>query len=152
MSQTLRDDPEKVVLAPATAAERFSANAATWVFIHDPEDLTTKEQAELDLICQYSQTARTTYELTQHFLTMLRKRRGHEFGTWLEAVEASQIAELRRFAHSLCQDKEAVIAGLTLSVSNGPVEAQVQNLKLVKRSMYGRAKLPLLRQRLLHAA
>ncbi len=44
--------------------------------------------------------------------------------TWLEAVEASQIAELRRFAHSLCQDKDAVVAGLTLSVSNGPVEAQ----------------------------
>jgi transposase len=71
---------------------------------------------------------------------------------WLSAVQASPIPELGRFAHSLCQDKEAVIAGLTLSVSNGPVEAQVQNLKLVKRSMYGRAKLPLLRQRLLHAA
>jgi transposase len=150
--QALRDDPEKVTLAPATAAERFSANAATWLFIHDPEDLTTKEQAELDLICQYSQTARTTYELTQHFLTMLRKRRGQDFENWLSAVQASPIPELGRFAHSLCQDKEAVIAGLTLSVSNGPVEAQVQNLKLVKRSMYGRAKLPLLRQRLLHAA
>jgi transposase len=150
--QALRDDPEKVTLAPATAAERFSANAATWLFIHDPEDLTTKEQIELDLICQYSQTARTTYDLTQQFLTMLRKRRGQNFETWLSAVEASHIAELGRFADSLCKDKEAVIAGLTLSVSNGPVEAQVQKLKLVKRSMYGRAKLPLLRQRLLHAA
>src|SRR6266568_4201661 len=150
--QALRDDPEKVALAPATAAERFSANAATWLFIHDPEDLTTKEQTELDLICQYSQTARTTYELTQHFLTMLRLRRGQDFENWLSAVQASSIAELGRFAHSLCSDKEAVIAGLTLSVSNGPVEAQVHKLKLVKRSMYGRAKLPLLRQRLLHAA
>jgi transposase len=36
--------------------------------------------------------------------------------------------------------------------SNGPVEAQIQKLKLIKRSMFGRAKLPLLRQRLLHAA
>jgi hypothetical protein len=52
---------------------------------------------------------------------------------------------------SLLRDKEAVVAGLTLSYSNGPVEAQVQKLKLVKRSMFGRAKLPLLRQRLLHA-
>jgi transposase len=150
--QALRDDPEKVTLSPATAAERFSANAATWLFIHDPEDLTTKEQTELELICQYSQTARTTYDLTQQFLTMLRKRRGQNFEAWLSAVEASHIAELGRFADSLCKDKEAVIAGLTLSVSNGPVEAQVQKLKLVKRSMYGRAKLPLLRQRLLHVA
>ncbi len=150
--QTLRDNPEKITLTPATSAERFSANTATWLFIRDPAQLTAEKQAELELICQHSETARLTYALTQQFMTMLRLRHGHKFERWLEAVEASQIAELRRFAHSLCQDKDAVIAGLTLSVSNGPVEAQVQKLKLVKRSMYGRAKLPLLRQRLLHAA
>ncbi|GAC1635347.1 MAG: hypothetical protein NVS4B11_37540 [Ktedonobacteraceae bacterium] len=150
--QTLRDAPDKITLAPATSAEHFSANTATWLFIRDPAQLTTEKQAELELICQRCETARLTYELTQQFMTMLRLRHGQEFETWLEAVEASQIAELRRFAHSLCQDKDAVVAGLTLSVSNGPVEAQVQKLKLVKRSMYGRAKLPLLRQRLLHAA
>jgi hypothetical protein len=48
-------------------------------------------------------------------MSMLRLRRGQEFETWLEAVEASHIAELCRFAHSLCKDKDAVIAGLTLS-------------------------------------
>jgi transposase len=150
--QTLRDDPEKITLAPATTAERFSANTATWLFIRDPELLTAEKQAELELICQRSETARKTYALTQQFMSMLHLRRGQEFETWLSAVEASHIAELCRLAHSLCQDKDAVVAGLTLSYSNGPVEAQVQKLKLVKRSMYGRAKLPLLRQRLLHAA
>ncbi len=150
--QALRDDPEKITLAPATAAERFSSNTATWLFIRDPKQLTTEKQAELELICQHSETARKTYALTQQFMAMLRLRRGQEFEAWLEAVEASHIAELCRFAHSLCKDKDAVIAGLTLSYSNGPVEAQVQKLKLVKRSMFGRAKLPLLRQRLLNAA
>jgi transposase len=116
--QTLRDDPEKITLAPATSAERFSANTATWLFIRDPAQLTVEKQAELELICQRSETARKTYALAQQFLTMLRLRRGQEFETWLEAVEASQIAELRRFAHSLCQDKDAVVAGLTLSVVN----------------------------------
>jgi transposase len=150
--QELRDNPETVSLPPATGADRFSSNAATWLFIRDPKQLTVKKQAELELICQHSETACLTYELTQQFMSMLRLRHGQEFETWLEAVEASHIAELCRFAHGLCKDKDAVIAGLTLSVSNGPVEAQVQKLKLVKRSMYGRAKLPLLRQRLLHAA
>ena len=70
---------------------------------------------------------------------------------WVQAVETSQLVELRRFARSLCQEKDAVKAGLTLAVSNGPVEAQVQKLKVVKRAMYGTAKPPLLRQRLLHA-
>ena len=150
--QALRDDPEKITLAPETSAERFSANTATWLFIRDPKQLTTEKQAELELICQRSETARQTYVLTQQFMSMLRLRRGQDFETWLSAVEASHIAELCRFAHSLCTDKDAVIAGLTLSYSNGPVEAQVHKLKLVKRSMFGRAKLPLLRQRLLHAA
>ena len=150
--QALRDDPEKITLAPETSAERFSANAATWLFIRDPKQLTTQQQAELELICQRSETARKTYELTQQFMTMLRLRRGQEFETWLWAVEASQLPELCRFAQGLLKDKSAVVAGLTLSYSNGPVEAQVQKLKLVKRQMFGRAKLPLLRQRLLNAA
>ena len=41
---------------------------------------------------------------------------------------------------------------LTLPWSNGQTEGQVNKLKLLKRSMYGRAKLDLLRQRLLRAA
>ena len=85
-------------------------------------------------------------------MSMLRLRRGQDFEIWLSAVEANSIPELRRFAQGLLKDKSAVVAGLTLAYSNGPVEAQVQKLKLVKRSMYGRAKLPLLRQRLLQAA
>ena len=150
--QALRDDPAKITLPPSTGADHFSSNTATWLFIRDPKLLTIKQQAELELICRGSETARKTYELTQQFMSMLRLRRGQEFETWLSAVEASHIAELCRFAHGLCKDKDAVIAGLTLSVSNGPVEAQVHKLKLVKRAMFGRAKLPLLRQRLLHAA
>jgi transposase len=87
--QALRDDPEKIPLAPATAADRFSSKTATWLFIRDPKQLTTKKQAELELICQRSETAHKTYALTQQFMSMLRLRRGQEFEMWLSAVEAS---------------------------------------------------------------
>jgi transposase len=150
--QALRDKPEKITLAPATGADRFSSRTVTWLFLRDPAQLTAEKQAEVELIWKLSETAHKTYALTQQFMTMLRLRHGQDFETWLQAVEASQIPELHRFAQGLLKDKDAVVAGLTLSYSNGPVEAQVQKLKLVKRSMYGRAKLPLLRQRLLHAA
>jgi transposase len=36
--------------------------------------------------------------------------------------------------------------------SNGPVEGQINRLKLIKRSGYGRMQLALLRQRVLYAA
>lgn len=51
----------------------------------------------------------------------------------------------------MSSDRLTLQVALTLSHSNGQTEAQVNKLKLVKRQMYGRAKLPLLRQRLLHA-
>jgi transposase len=146
--QALADEPSSTPLPEASAAERFSANKMTWLFIRDPKQLTRREQAELELICHHSATAALCYQFAQQFMTMLRLHRGQE----LEAVEASELAELRRFAQGLLKDKSAVVAGLTLSYSNGPVEAQVQKLKLVKYSMFGRAKLPLLRQRLLNAA
>ena len=43
-------------------------------------------------------------------------------------------------------------AGLELPWSNGQTEGQVNKLKLLKRSMYGRANLDLLRLRVLYRA
>lgn len=136
--------------SPASVADQFSAHAATWLFLREPEQLTNEEQAELQVICQRSATAEQTYHLAQAFVTMARMRTGQHFDNWFSEVEASHVPELRRFAHNLLKDKEAVVAGLTEKYSNGPVEAHVHKLKLVKRSMFGRAKLPLLKQRLLH--
>lgn len=44
-----------------------------------------------------------------------------------------------------------MIAGFTVQESNGPVEGHITKLKLLKRTMYGRAGFPLLRQRVFHA-
>ncbi len=62
------------------------------------------------------------------------------------------LPELKSFARGIQQDKAAVLAGLSLPWSQGPLEGHVNRLKLIKRSMYGRAKLPLLRARVLHVA
>ena len=50
------------------------------------------------------------------------------------------------------QDEQAVGAALVLPWSSGQIEGQANRLKLVKRQGYGRAKLDLLRARLVHAA
>jgi transposase len=66
-------------------------------------------------------------------------------------VNQSNILELQSFAAGVEKDKEAVRAGLTWWINNGMVEGHVTKLKLIKRSMYGKAGFPLLRQRVLHA-
>jgi transposase len=70
---------------------------------------------------------------------------------WTERAKASGIAELKAFAVKLFQDTETVVATMILPYSQGQIEGRVNKLKLVKRSMYGRGKFDLLRQRVLYA-
>jgi transposase len=108
------------------------------------------QKRELMLIRQASSSAEAAYGLAQAFMQMIREHTGQQLDTWISSVEASRLPELESFAKGIQQDKAAVIAGLTLPWSNGPTEGHVNRLKLIKRSMYGRAKLPLLRARVIH--
>jgi hypothetical protein len=50
------------------------------------------------------------------------------------------------FAAGLSSDRDDVVAGLTQPWSSGPVEGHVNRIKTIKRQMYGRANLDLLRK------
>jgi len=54
-----------------------------------------------------------------------------------------------RLANGIRRDYAAVKTGVTLEWSNGPTEGHINRLKQVKRQMYGRAKLDLLKLRLM---
>jgi len=84
----------------------------------------------------------------QAFARMARERQGDRLDAWMHDARASGIAELRGFADGLCADKAAVQAGVTLPWSPGQTEGFV-NKVMLKRHMCGRAKLDLLRQRVL---
>jgi transposase len=62
------------------------------------------------------------------------------------------VPELKRYAASLQADLSAVRAAFALPWSNGQVEGQINRLKFLKRQMYGRASVELLRLRVLHPA
>jgi transposase len=59
---------------------------------------------------------------------------------------------LKDFVAGLRRDLEAVQAALDLPWTTSPAEGQISRLKMLKRTMYGRAGFHLLRQRVLHAA
>ncbi|MFL5860164.1 MAG: ISL3 family transposase [Solirubrobacteraceae bacterium] len=117
-----------------------------------PERRTDEQRAYLKLLAAEEPTIATAIELAEDFLVMLRRREGERLEAWLNTVEASDIDEVKRFAAKLRTDHAAVQAGLTLRHSNGQTEGHVNRLKLVKRQGYGRAKVDLLRKRLLRAA
>ncbi len=130
--------------------ENFSARRAAWLFVRQPDKLDETSRQELALIRAASPSAEAAYRLAQAFMQMIWQRTGKPLETWLSLAEESALPELKSFAKGIRQDQAAVFAGLTLPWSNGPVEGHVNRLKLIKRSMYGRAKLRLLRQRVLH--
>jgi transposase len=87
--------------------------------------------------------------LTQDFTEIVRQRQPGQLEPWLERATASGLQAFKSFANGLRADYAAVKAGVTLSWSTGPVEGQINRLKMLKRQMYGRAHMDLLRQRVL---
>ena len=75
-----------------------------------------------------------------------------ELDIWLDAARLGDIPALKTFAAGLERDGAAVRAALTTSWSNGQAEGQISRVKMLKRTMYGRAGFPLLRPRVLPAA
>jgi transposase len=71
---------------------------------------------------------------------------------WLQEASNSVSPELCGFGEGLRGDYDAVRAALCERWSNGQVEGQINRLKLLKRQMYGRANLDLLKQRAVGAA
>jgi transposase len=83
---------------------------------------------------------------------MMRARAAATLGPWLVDCLASGMPAVVNFASGLQREQSAVQAALSLPYSNGQVEGQIAKLKFLKRQSYGRAKLDLLCQRMLHAA
>jgi transposase len=141
----------QVPLLPV-AKRQLSARQASWLLVRSPEDLDDEEQAALIHMRQASSDLDRAYVLAQEFGQIIREHRHAALDLWLHKGETSLIPELKSFVAGLRRDHPAVEAALKLGWSNGQVEGQVNRLKFLKRSMYGRANFDLLRQRVLCAA
>jgi transposase len=82
------------------------------------------------------------------FHRMIRQRSSRDLDRWIATAASGLFAA---FARGIQADIRAVRAAIELPWSNGQTEGQINRLKLVKRQMYGRAKLDLLEARLVGA-
>lgn len=138
-------------LPPPGITERFSVQQALWLLVRPQERLKDDEQSNLQAVCDGCSELAALHVLAQSFGQIVRKREGHRLQGWIQQIEASNFRDVQRFVAGLQRDHAEVLAGLTLVYSNGMVEGFVNKLKLIKRMGYGRARFPLLRQRVLHA-
>ena len=123
----------------------------TWLLLRQPERLNEQDQMMLAFIREVH-ALDMTYHLAQQFFTMVKERLVDQLDLWLQDSLHSGIPDLQTFAEGLQREYNAMKAALTLPYSNGPVEGNVNKLKYIKRSMYGRGSFELLRQRVLQAA
>ena len=83
--------------------------------------------------------------LLDRFAALISARKADLLDPWL--VDAAR-SEMSLFAAGIAADKAAVTAAAVAVWSNGQTEGQVNKRKAVKRQMFGRAKVDLLRARL----
>jgi transposase len=143
--------PKGSPVAPNPSFPVPSARRASWLLMTDSVELTEDEAAFASHLCDGCSEARTGQLLAKDFTRMVKEKDAPALDAWIERAKGSCIPELINFATVLCRDHAAVSAALTLDISNGQVEGQINRLKLIKRAMYGRANFDLLKRRVLAA-
>lgn len=151
-SQPVLRQPTHRAHTAAPTTRRLGPKRAARLFVRNPEDLSPEQRTQLAQVLTERADLQPIYELAQAFVRLVPGGPSSALEPWLVEAEQAAWPELRQFAAGLREDQAAVEAALRLPYSTGPVEGQITRLKLLKRQMYGRARLPLLRARVLARA
>jgi transposase len=132
---------------PAVAeppCQPLTPRRATWLVLRREAQRTEAEAQQLTQLHEQSAEVAEAIDLAQDFTQLVRQRQPEGLDPWLQRATASALEAVQRFAKGLYEDYEAVKAGVTLPWSTGPVEGHINRLKMLKRQMFGRARLDLL--------
>ena len=144
-----RSRPVLVAVAPC---RELTPRSAAWTVLRREERRSAQDSEVLADLRRYDPELDEAVTLAEAFIGMVRNRAPDRLDPWLKQALRSTLRPLRSFAKHLSADYDAVRAAVTLGWSNGPVEGQINRLKMLKRTMYGRAGLDLLSRRFLLAA
>ncbi len=142
--------PRKPRLSSQPRKRRLSSRGAAFLMILAPSQLTKVQQQQLEQINLHEEL-HTVYLLSQEFVTLLKEQQAETLDSWLKRAKESRVTELGSFVNGIRRDYAAVRAACSLPWSNGTTEGHVNRLKFLKRQMFGRAHLDLLRVKVLHA-
>lgn len=105
---------------------------------------TFKDEIEEKL---YSNTEKYSQikSLIYNFRKIVKNKEYKKLDDWIKNAIDSNIKELKSFSNGLLNDIEAVKNAIKYSYNNGLAEGHINRLKVIKRIMYGRANIDLLR-------
>jgi len=100
--------------------------------LEEPAELRPEEHAFVQVLGDRCAELRISAELARAFAGMVRHRHAGDWENWMTNAQGPGVArELSGFAAGSRQDEAAVRAALSLGWSNGPVEGQVNRLKVI---------------------
>jgi len=144
-----RQDPPAGLMRPAKPPKPPTPRKAVRLLMSEPDKLSEDDRRFVTTLLELSPPIAQAVDLARAFSTMIKQSLADQLDGWIAAAENGGF---KGFAGSLRHDRDAVHAALTLPWSTGPVEGQINRLKVIKRTMYGRAGFDLLRHRVLAAA
>jgi Transposase len=142
-----RNGPARKPLPPAPPTVRDVTN---WL-CRRPDTLSGDEKARLKAILDRCPELQAASGQVRAFAAMITGLTGENLPQWISDARTAGLPGIAWFAKGLEQDLDAVTNGLTMTWSSGPVEG-ARNIIMIKRQMFGRAGLPLLRKRVLLTA
>jgi transposase len=144
----MRGGPKPKVAEPKIP--RLTARNATWLIMGRQEKRDNEDKDLIRRLHEQHGELAEAIDLSEGFAEFVHRRQPEGLDGWLERAAKSGLTAFQRFANGLRDDYEAVKAGLTLPWSTGPVEGQINRLKMLKRQMFGRANIDLLKLRVLY--
>jgi len=136
-------------LCPTLARTHFSSARMAALLLTPPGDLSEIQRSCRDSFLRFCPKAYQVRKLALQFRAMLRWRRSVRWGEWIGTAMSSGFPLMVQFGRTLRRDLRAVELAMTAPWSNGPLEGQINRLKMIKRQMYGRAGFELLKTRVL---
>jgi transposase len=138
---------ESRAIDPATGWQ-ISPIASASLCMTPRDMLTSAQAAKVEALKQASPSFIAMRQLAIRFRGILRGGGINQLDKWLDDAHRCGLSAMQRFARAVNHDLEAVRHAATERWSNGLVEGQINRLKTLKRAMYGRAGVELLRARL----
>ncbi len=141
-------DPPPAATDPATG-HLISPIIAAVLCMKPRPLLTPRQVAKVQASKDASQDFVVMRRFVMRFRGIMHSGDAEKLTVWIDNVRHSGIYAMQRFGRSLLQDLDAVRNSMTEPWSNGQTEGQINRLKALKRAMYGRAGVELLRARML---
>lgn len=136
-------------IAPPAVPEPPKVRHLSGWIMTDPDHLDPSDQVRLKDARNRCPHLDALAGHVSEFAKILTGLHGNRLDCWIEQVDADDLPALHSFTTGLKSDHAAVVNGLTMTHNSGPVEGNVNRIKMLKRQMYGRAKFDLLRKRVL---